>query len=159
MATNIPPHNLGELCDALLLLINDPDTGVDELMQFVKGPDFPTGGQVYAGQGLVDAYRTGRGIVKMRGRMEVKERGKNTQSIVITEIPYAVNKSGLVEKIAALVNDRRIEGVSDLKDCPTETAYASKWNSNGAPFPIWSSMPCINIRRWNLLSVSTCWLF
>ena len=116
MATNIPPHNLGELCDALLLLINDPDTGVDELMQFVKGPDFPTGGQVYAGQGLVDAYRTGRGIVKMRGRMEVKERGKNTQSIVITEIPYAVNKSGLVEKIAALVNDRRIEGVSDLKD-------------------------------------------
>ena len=76
MATNIPPHNLGELCDALLLLINDPDTGVDELMQFVKGPDFPTGGQVYAGQGLVDAYRTGRGIVKMRGRMEVKERGK-----------------------------------------------------------------------------------
>ncbi len=116
MATNIPPHNLGELCDALLLLINDPDTGVDELMQFVKGPDFPTGGQAYAGQGLVDAYRTGRGIVKMRGRMEVKERGKNTQSIVITEIPYAVNKSGLVEKIAALVNDRRIEGVSDLKD-------------------------------------------
>lgn len=116
MATNIPPHNLGELCDALLLLINDPDTGVDELMQFVSRSDFPTGGQVYAGQGLVDAYRTGRGIVKMRGRMEVKERGKNTQSIVITEIPYAVNKSGLVEKIAALVNDRRIEGVSDLKD-------------------------------------------
>ena len=116
MATNIPPHNLGELCEAILLLINDPETSIDDLMQLVHGPDFPTGGQVYAGQGLIDAYRTGRGIVKMRGRMEVRERGKNTQSIVITEIPYAVNKSSLVEKIAALVNDRKIEGVSDLKD-------------------------------------------
>jgi len=116
MATNIPPHNLGELCDAILLIINDPDTSVDDLMQLVHGPDFPTGGQVFAGQGLLDAYRTGRGIIKMRGRMEVRERGKNTQSVVITELPFAVNKSSLVEKIAALVNDRRIDGISDLKD-------------------------------------------
>ncbi len=116
MATNIPPHNLGELCNAILLLINDPDISVEDLMQVVHGPDFPTGGQVYAGQGLIDAYRTGRGIVKIRGRMEVKERGKNTQSIVITEIPFALNKSSLVEKIAFLVNERKIEGVSDLKD-------------------------------------------
>ena len=116
MATNIPPHNLGELCDAIFLLIDDPETSIDDLMQLVHGPDFPTSGQVYAGQGLIDAYRTGRGIVKIRGRMEVRERGKNTQSIVITELPFAVNKSSLVEKIAALINDRRIEGVSDLKD-------------------------------------------
>lgn len=116
MATNIPPHNLGELCDALLLLINDPDTSNDDLRSLVHGPDFPTGGMVYAGQGLVDAYRTGRGIVKLRGRMEVVDRGKNLQSIIIKEIPFAVNKSSLVEKIAALVNDRRIEGITDLKD-------------------------------------------
>ncbi len=116
MATNIPPHNLGELCDAIFLLIDDPETSIEDLMLLVHGPDFPTSGQVYAGQGLVDAYKTGRGIVKIRGRMEVRERGKNTQSVVITELPFAVNKSSLVEKIAALVNDRRIEGVSDLKD-------------------------------------------
>lgn len=85
-------------------------------MELVHGPDFPTSGFVYAGQGLTDAYRTGRGIIKMRGRVEVEERKKGQQAVVIREIPYALNKSNLVEKIAALVNDRRIEGVSDLRD-------------------------------------------
>ena len=116
MATNIPPHNLGELCDALLRLIDEPACTVDDLIDLVKGPDFPTAGFVYAGQGLLDAYRTGRGVVKIRGRVEVEERKKGQQSVVIREIPYALNKSSLVEKIAALVNDRKLEGVTDLRD-------------------------------------------
>ncbi len=116
MATNIPPHNLNELCDALLLLIEEPESGIDDLMDLVHGPDFPTGGFVYAGQGLYDAYTTGRGTVKVRGKIEIEERKKGFQDIIIREIPFAVNKSSLVEKIAALVNDRKIEGISDLRD-------------------------------------------
>lgn len=116
MATNIPPHNLGELCDGLLRIINDPECTPDDLMEDIKGPDFPTGGFVYAGQGLADAYNAGRGTVKVRGRVELEERKKGAQSIVIREIPYGLNKSSLVEKIAALVNDRKIDGISDLRD-------------------------------------------
>ena len=116
MATNIPPHNLGELCDALLALIDNPESSVDDLMDLVQGPDFPTGGYVYAGQGLYDAYTTGRGTVKVRGRVEIEERKKGLQAIIIREIPFGLNKSSLVEKIAALVNDRKIDGISDLRD-------------------------------------------
>ncbi|WP_298065662.1 DNA gyrase subunit A [uncultured Mailhella sp.] len=116
MATNIPPHNLGELCDAMLRLIDEPECTVDDLIDLVHGPDFPTAGFVYAGQGLLDAYRTGRGVVKVRGRVEVEERKKGQQSVVIREIPYALNKSVLVQKIAALVNDHKLDGVTDLRD-------------------------------------------
>ena len=116
MATNIPPHNLGELCDALLMQLEDPGCTVKDLMGYVKGPDFPTGGYVYAGQGLLDAYSTGRGTVKVRGRVELEDRKKGTESIVIREIPYALNKASLVKKIAALIHERRIDGVSDLRD-------------------------------------------
>ncbi len=116
MATNIPPHNLGELCEALVHLLDNPQCSIDDLMEFVKGPDFPTRGFVYAGQGLYDAYHTGRGTVKVRGRVEVEERSKGAQSIVIREIPYGLNKSSLVEKIAVLVNEHKIDGVSDLRD-------------------------------------------
>ena len=116
MATNIPPHNLGELCDGLLMLINEPDSSVADLMDVIKGPDFPTRGFVYAGQGLEDAYNTGRGTVKVRGKVEVEERKKGFESIVIREIPFGLNKSSLVEKIAALVNERKIDGVTDLRD-------------------------------------------
>lgn len=116
MATNIPPHNLGELCDALLRLIDEPDCTVDDLIDLVQGPDFPTAGFVYAGQGLLDAYRTGRGVVKVRGRVEVEEKKKGQQSVVIREIPYALNKSVLVQKIASLVNDHKLDGVTDLRD-------------------------------------------
>lgn len=90
MATNIPPHNLGELCDALLLLISKPQTSVEELMTIVKGPDFPTAGSVYAGKGLADAYRTGRGTVKVRGKIGLEERKKGLESLVITEIPLSL---------------------------------------------------------------------
>ncbi len=116
MATNIPPHNLGELCDALQALLDDPECTVHDLMEHVKGPDFPTGGIIYAGRGLEDALSTGRGSVKVRGRVEVETRKKGGEAIVIREIPYALNKSSLVEKIAFLVNERKIEGVSDLRD-------------------------------------------
>ncbi|MEG2004398.1 MAG: DNA gyrase subunit A [Bilophila sp.] len=116
MATNIPPHNLGELSAALLMLIDEPDTTVEELMDVVQGPDFPTGGFVYAGQGLYDAYTTGRGTVKVRGKVEIEDRKKGFQSLIIREIPFALNKSSLVEKIAALVNDRKIDGIADLRD-------------------------------------------
>ena len=116
MATNIPPHNLGELCDALQLLLDNPQCSVDDLMDYVKGPDFPTRGYVYAGKGLYDAYHTGRGTVKVRGRIEIEDRKKGAQSIVIREIPFGLNKSSLVEKIAALVNDRKIDGITDLRD-------------------------------------------
>ena len=116
MATNIPPHNLGELCDAVLYLLNNPDCNVLDLMQFVKGPDFPTAGFAFYGKGMLDAYRDGHGSIKVRGRIIVEERKKNLESVVITEIPYALNKSVLVQKIAALVNDRTIEDVTDLRD-------------------------------------------
>lgn len=116
MATNIPPHNLGELCDALLAMLQDPEITVEALMGYVKGPDFPTAGYVYAGKGLLDAYKTGRGTVKIRGKITLEERKKGLQSIVITEIPFGLNKSSLVEKIAYLVNERRIDGITDLRD-------------------------------------------
>lgn len=116
MATNIPPHNLGELCDAVLYLLDHPDaTGMD-LLKFVKGPDFPTAGFAFISKGFYDAYLEGHGSIKVRGRIVVEERKKNLESIVITEIPYALNKSILVQKIAALVNDRTIEDVTDLRD-------------------------------------------
>ncbi len=116
MATNIPPHNLGELCDAVLYLLNNPDCNVQDLMKFVKGPDFPTAGFAFYSKGMVDAYREGHGSIKVRGRIKIEERKKNLESVVITEIPYALNKSLLVQKIAALVNDRTIEDVTDLRD-------------------------------------------
>ncbi len=116
MATNIPPHNLGELCDGLLELIDNPGCSVDDLMKHVQGPDFPTYGYIHAGQGLREAYATGRGSIRMRGKVELEERKKGAQAIVIREIPYALNKSMLVEKIAHLVNERKIDGVSDLRD-------------------------------------------
>jgi DNA gyrase subunit A len=116
MATNIPPHNLGELCDALLTLLDDPDCSVDEIIACVPGPDFPTAGAIFGGQGLIDAYRTGRGSIKMRGKVEIEQFKKDKELVVIREIPYALNKSSLVEKIAQLVNEKKIDGVTDLRD-------------------------------------------
>ncbi|MDR2051598.1 MAG: DNA gyrase subunit A [Deltaproteobacteria bacterium] len=116
MATNIPPHNLGELCDALILLLDHPDCRSAELMTHVKGPDFPTGGFVYVGGGLREAFETGRGSVKIRGRIEEETRGKSGEALVIREIPYGVNKAELVKKIALLVNDRKIDGITDVRD-------------------------------------------
>ncbi|WP_027177064.1 DNA gyrase subunit A [Desulfovibrio aminophilus] len=117
MATNIPPHNLGELVDGSVHLLEHPDCTIHELMARIPGPDFPTRGLIYAGKGLEDAYTTGRGSIKIRGRVVVEEQKKGgKEAVVITEIPYALNKSSLVEKIAQLVNEKKIDGVSDLRD-------------------------------------------
>lgn len=116
MATNIPPHNLGELVDAEVLLIDKPESTLDDLLEHVKGPDFPTGGIIYGKESIRTAYATGRGGVVTRGVAEIVEGKKGRHQIVITEIPYSLNKENLVLKIAELVNDKKLTGISDLRD-------------------------------------------
>jgi DNA gyrase subunit A len=116
MATNIPPHNLGEVVDACLAMIDQPDIGLEELLDIVPGPDFPTGGEIIGRTGARQALMTGRGSVIMRGKASVEEIRKDREAIVITAIPYQVNKAALVERIAELVREKRIEGVADLRD-------------------------------------------
>lgn len=116
MATNIPPHNLSEIVDATVYKIDNPDASLDDLLKFIKGPDFPTGGILYGAESLRTAYATGRGGVVTRGVAEIVEGNKGRHQIVITEIPYALNKESLVIKIADLVNEKRITGVSDIRD-------------------------------------------
>src|SRR4051794_36604841 len=115
MATNIPPHNLGEVIDAVVHLLENPDADVDTLMQFVKGPDFPTGALIMGRAGIMDAYRTGKGSIRMRGRAEIEE-GKRTDQIVITELPYQVSPNAVMNKIRDLVEARELEGVADVND-------------------------------------------
>ena len=116
MATNIPPHNLGEVIDATVALIDDPELTSKDLTQYVKGPDFPTGGTIIGKSGLLSAYTTGRGRIKLRAKTNIEVKKNGRESIVVTEIPYMVNKSKLVEKIADLVKDKKIVGISDLND-------------------------------------------
>ena len=116
MATNIPPHNLGETIDALVALIDRPDITVDELMQYLPGPDFPTGGIIMGKMGIASAYRTGRGRIVVRAKAEIEQYAANHSRIIVTEIPYQVNKARLVERIAELVHEKKLEGISDLRD-------------------------------------------
>jgi DNA gyrase subunit A len=116
MATNIPPHNLGETIDALLLLLDDPEVTVDRLMEALPGPDFPTAAYIHGWQGIRDAYRTGRGLIQMRAKAFVEKSRGGREAIIVSELPYQVNKAKLIERIAELVRDRRIEGISDLRD-------------------------------------------
>ena len=116
MATDIPPHNLGETIDGLIALIDNPDITSDELMQYIPGPDFPTGGIIMGKMGIASAYRTGRGKIVVRARAEIEQYAKDRSRIVVTEIPYQVNKARLVENIAQLHRDKKIEGISDLRD-------------------------------------------
>ncbi|RMH70929.1 MAG: DNA gyrase subunit A [Gemmatimonadetes bacterium] len=116
MATNIPPHNLGELVDALVALIENPELTNEDLLTYVKGPDFPTGGIIFGKRGIIDAYTTGRGSIKVRGRANIESHSNNKTSIVISELPYTVNKARLIEKTADLVRDRKLEGISDIRD-------------------------------------------
>ncbi|KGF13115.1 DNA gyrase subunit A [Peptostreptococcus sp. MV1] len=116
MATSIPPHNLGEVIDATVHYIDNRDCEIDDLMQFIAGPDFPTGAMIIGTEGIKEAYRTGRGKVKVRARAEIEELPKGKQQIIITEIPFQVNKSRLVERIADLVREKKVEGISDLRD-------------------------------------------
>ena len=116
MATNIPPHNLGEVIDAVVYMMEHPDCSIEQLMEFVKGPDYPTGGIILGRAGIHEAYRTGRGRIITRARTEVEPMASNRSRILVTEIPYMVNKARLVEKIAELVHDKRLEGISDIRD-------------------------------------------
>ncbi|MBI5237050.1 MAG: DNA gyrase subunit A [Deltaproteobacteria bacterium] len=117
MATNMPPHNLGEIIDALIYIVKKPDATVKELMKLVPGPDFPTSGFIHGRKGVKDAYETGRGVIQLRARANIEKNPRtNRQAIVITEIPYMVNKARLIESIAGLVRDKRIEGISDVRD-------------------------------------------
>ena len=116
MATSIPPHNLGEVIDATVHYIDNRDCTTEDLMEHITGPDFPTGAMIIGTEGIKEAYRTGRGKVRVRARAEIEELPKGKQQIVITEIPFQVNKSRLVERIADLVRDKKVEGISDLRD-------------------------------------------
>jgi len=116
MATNIPPHNLREVVDALLLLIENPEAGTQELLQHIKGPDFPTGGLILGREGIRAAYRTGRGIIKIRAKSVIERLENGKSRIVITELPYQVNKAKTIEKIAELVREKKLEGITDLRD-------------------------------------------
>jgi DNA gyrase subunit A len=117
MATNIPPHNLGEVCNGIIYLLDHPDATLEKIMEFIPGPDFPTGGYLFNQQGVRDAYRTGRGVIQIRAKTMIERGDKNERErIVVTEIPYAVNKARLIESIAELVNAKKLEGIADLRD-------------------------------------------
>lgn len=116
MATNIPPHNLREVIDGIAAMIDNPDITIDELLTYIKGPDFPTAGIVMGLNGIRSAYTTGRGKILMRARTEIEQMTNEKQRIIVTELPYQVNKARLIEKIAELVKDKRVEGISDLRD-------------------------------------------
>lgn len=116
MATNIPPHNLGEVVDGLIMMIDNPETTIKDLMMVIKGPDFPTGGLILGREGIKNAYTTGRGIVKMRAQARIEKLANGKHRILVTEIPYQVNKARLIENIANLVREKSVDGISDLRD-------------------------------------------
>ncbi len=116
MATNIPPHNLGEVIDGVVCMIDNPDCTIDDLMEHIKGPDFPTGGIILGRRGIREAYYTGHGKIEVRAKTNIEQMNNNRCRIVVTEIPYQVNKSRLVEKIAELVSEKKVEGISDIRD-------------------------------------------
>ena len=116
MATNMAPHNLGECCDAICAYIDNPDISVEELMQYIKGPDFPTGGIIMGRQGIIDAYSTGRGRVVIRAKTEIEELDNGREAIVVTEVPYMVNKADMLSRISEMVRDKKIEGIADIRE-------------------------------------------
>src|SRR6185369_15739573 len=116
MATNVPPHNLGEVIDGLMHLIDHPEATVKDLIKFIQGPDFPTGGFILGREGIVDAYTTGRGSVRMQAKAGVEVDKKDRERIIVSQLPYQVNKAQLIEKIAELVRDKKMEGITDLRD-------------------------------------------
>ncbi len=123
MATNIPPHNLGEVVDACVALINDPALTVDDLINIVPGPDFPTGGIILGRQGIRSAYQAGRGSIVMRGKVAIEEIRKEREAIIITEIPYQVNKASMIERMAELVREKKIDGIAEMRDESDREGY------------------------------------
>jgi len=122
MATNIPPHNMGEVIDGVVMLLDNPDADVEDIMTVIKGPDFPTGGAIIGQRGIRDAYRTGRGRIVVRAHTDIEPMKNNRQRIVVHDLPYMVNKARLIERIADLVKEKKIEGISDLRDESDRTA-------------------------------------
>jgi len=116
MATNIPPHNLGEVIDGLVVLLEDPETNIKDLMGIIKGPDFPTGGIIHGTEGILQAYNDGKGLIKIRARARIEREYRGGENIIITELPYQVNKARLIEKIAELVREKKITGISEIRD-------------------------------------------
>jgi len=116
MATNIPPHNLGEIIDGLVMILENPEMTADDLMSVIKGPDFPTGGVIHGIEGIVEAYATGRGLVRVRAKARIEQEYRGGENIIITELPYQVNKARLIEKIAELVREKKLEGISEIRD-------------------------------------------
>jgi DNA gyrase subunit A len=129
MATNIPPHNLGEICDATLYLIAHPDATPDDLMEFVKGPDFPTGGYILGRAGLIDAYRTGKGSIKMRAAAGIEETKKGGLQIVVTELPYQTSCSSIASRIKELADSKELDGIRDIND------ESADWSSHSSATP------------------------
>ena len=116
MATNMAPHNLSEVCDAICAYIDNPDITTEELMEYIQGPDFPTGGIIMGRQGIIDAYNTGRGRVVIRAKTEIEEGENGRETIVVTEVPYMVNKADMLSRISEMVHDKKIEGISFIND-------------------------------------------
>jgi DNA gyrase subunit A len=123
MATNIPPHNLGEIIDGAIALIDNPAIQLPELMEIIPGPDFPTGGIILGRSGIYSAYSTGRGSIVMRGKVNIESRANDREAIIVTEVPFQVNKATMIEKMAELVRDKRIEGISDIRDESDRQGY------------------------------------
>jgi DNA gyrase subunit A len=137
MATNMPPHNLGEVSAAVGALIENPDITIDELLDFVSGPDFPTAGVIYGRTGYKLAAHTGRGKVVIRARYHLEERSADRESIIVTELPYQVNKANLIIRIADLVRDKKIDGISDLRDESDRDGMRMVIELNAGPAPRW----------------------
>ena len=116
MATNMAPHNLGEVCDAICAYIDDPEITTEGLMQYIQGPDFPTGGIIMGRQGIIDAYNTGRGRVVIRAKTEIEESDNGRETIVVTEVPYMVNKADMLSRISEMVHEKKIEGIADIRE-------------------------------------------
>ena len=127
MATNMAPHNLGECCDAICAYIDNPDITTEELMEYIKGPDFPTGGIIMGRQGIVDAYNTGRGRVVIRAKAEIEEIENGREAIVVTEVPYMVNKADMLARISEMVRDKKIEGISDIRELTSREGIRSEF--------------------------------
>lgn len=121
MATNMAPHNLGECCDAICAYIDNPDISVEELMQYIKGPDFPTGGIIIGRQGIVDAYTTGRGRIVLRAKTEIETLRNDREAIVVTEVPYMVNKAEMLSRISEMIRDKKIDGISEIRELTNRT--------------------------------------
>ncbi|MCP4270920.1 MAG: DNA gyrase subunit A, partial [Gammaproteobacteria bacterium] len=116
MATSIPPHNVNEVCDGIIKIIDNPDVTIDELLAIIKGPDFPTGALICGARGIMDGYKTGRGIITVRAKYHTETAKNNKQSIVVTEIPYQLNRDRIIERIAELVRNDVIKGITDVRN-------------------------------------------